>query len=138
MGGDTKRKAKYSSFCILQRKKKEVIMTKSEIDYGMLAELAEIMGDDMQMLIETYISDSNQKLQRLKTLSPINDSEAIFRLAHSLKGSSRNLGITTFSNYCESIEDNARNDNLNESNYKIEKLFMLFETSVLLIKQKLT
>ena len=112
-------------------------MRESGVDQTMLDELLDIMGDDMQMLVDSYVADTTEKLEQLEKLNLANDSEAIFRLAHSLKGSSRNLGVTEFANYCELIEEKSRIGQLDENNYSHEQLTQLFESAVLVIKQKL-
>ncbi|MBV1910168.1 MAG: Hpt domain-containing protein [Kangiellaceae bacterium] len=106
------------------------------VDDNMLDELCEIMGDDINMLIESYISDSKAKLIQIAELDPSSDQENIFRLAHSLKGSSRNIGVLAFSNYCDTIENNARDNCLNNENYDLEKLNGFFNEAVALIGQR--
>ena len=108
------------------------------VDQDTLDELVEIMGDDMQMLIDSYILDTRQKLEQFAVLDPNEDQEPILRLAHSLKGSSRNLGVITFANYCESIEDTARNGRLAASSIDLAKMNKLFEEAVLAIGKNLS
>ena len=106
------------------------------VDHMMLDELVEIMGDDMQMLIESYSQDTKEKLIQMQNLNPTHDQDAIFRLAHSLKGSSRNVGVTAFANYCEEIEETAKNGELKAEDLDCEKLNSLFEQALAEINNK--
>ncbi len=106
------------------------------LDLEVLNELVDIMGDDMEMLINTYIDDSNTKLDQLIAMEPTIDQDKIFRLAHSLKGSSRNVGVIEFSNYCEEVETLAKHSNLTAAAFDIEKFGALFKESVEELKQR--
>jgi histidine phosphotransfer protein HptB len=99
------------------------------LNLNILNELVEIMGDDMTMLINAYIEDSEAKLSSFAELSVDNEQDAIFRMAHSLKGSSRNVGVVAFSDYCEEIEHIAREGRLSEQDLDLDKLNQMFATA---------
>jgi len=109
---------------------------KNYLDYDILDELCEIMGDDMQMLVESYVSDSADKLKSLKELNIKTQQDDIYRLAHSLKGSSRNLGLAAFAEYCENIEKTARNEKLDENTIDWPNFENLYTVSIEELKEK--
>lgn len=99
----------------------------SVLDREILNELVDIMGDDMAMLLNSYFADCESKLEELAKMDYRTEQEAIFRVAHALKGSSRNVGVVNFSDSCENIETLARANNLTQNEFDLEKLNELFE-----------
>ncbi|HEY5789001.1 MAG TPA: response regulator, partial [Gammaproteobacteria bacterium] len=61
------------------------------LDRGLLAGLREVMGGEFDALLETYLGDSRLRLQQLES-SLDSDRGSVSRVAHTLKGSSANLG----------------------------------------------
>jgi len=100
------------------------------IDVQTLTDLAEIMGDDMGMLLETYIDDCTGKVTEICTMSLATDQDEIFKMAHSLKGSSRNIGVTEFADYCAEAERLARTGELTQSDFNPETIQLLFNRAV--------
>lgn len=106
------------------------------LDLDILEELVDIMGDDMEMLLDSYFTDSTSKLEKFATMNCETDQEAIFRLAHSLKGSSRNVGVVLFADFCENIEHLAKERKLKSEDLDIEKLNELFNRACEELKQR--
>ncbi len=102
----------------------------TSLNKEILDELVDIMGDDMGMLLNSYFSDSQVKLDELATLDCKTDQQTIFRVAHSLKGSSKNVGVETFAELCEEIEQLARNEKLTEEKFDKKQLNVLFQQCV--------
>lgn len=100
------------------------------IDVETLSSLAEIMGDDMGMLIETYIDDCTGKVTSICAMNLDTDQDAIFKVAHSLKGSSRNIGVTEFADYCGEAERLARTGDLTEGDFDAATMQRLFDRAV--------
>ena len=96
------------------------------LNLDILNELVDIMGDDMEMLINSYIEDSEEKLGQLSNMSLETQQEDIFRMAHSLKGSSRNVGVVSFSDYCEVMENKARKGELTQDDFVMNDVISLF------------
>jgi len=106
------------------------------LDLEVLEELVDIMGDDMEMLLNAYFSDSKTKLEELMQMDIQTEQEKIFRMAHALKGSSRNVGVVGFSNVCENIEKLARANNLTEREFDLENLTQLYNQAIEELKQR--
>ncbi len=106
------------------------------LDKDAVDELKAIMEDDIVMLFETYLEDSNEKLAELEKSILSSDHEAIRQIAHSLKGSSRNVGAVHLADIFNFLEDNARAEKFIEPQPAIEKIQSSFEATVQLIKQE--
>jgi len=106
------------------------------LDLDVLEELIDIMGDDMGMLLNSYFSDSQTKLIELAEMNVQTDQEKIFRMAHALKGSSRNVGVIGFSDLCETIEKQARAESLTENDFALDKLNELYNQAIEELKQR--
>lgn len=74
------------------------------IDLAVIAQLKELMMDDFGLLINTFITDTENKLAALDDAIVREDFEAIRSLAHGLKGSSLNLSAMQMSEHCAAIE----------------------------------
>lgn len=92
----------------------------SPINNDIVAELQELMGEDYPFLIETFTVDSLTRLEKLKAFVENNDLESIKSSAHSLKGSSANIGAIGMEALCQELvtmtakqaplQDSNRND----------------------------
>lgn len=82
------------------------------IDTATLDMLQDILDDGFAGLLDTYIDDSNQKIESLKEGLNEADSDKVRRSAHSLKGSSSNLGANPMAELCLCVEQRARDGSL--------------------------
>ena len=72
-----------------------------------------IMGDDMVSLFSVYAKDSKLRLKDLETMvGQAADPQAIRLAAHSLKGSSANVGAKPLADLCLRLENMAREESL--------------------------
>ena len=77
-----------------------------------LAMLKEVMEDSFNELIEMYITDSQNRIKSLSEACAANDSESVRREAHSLKGSSGNIGASIMAELTKQVEDKGREETL--------------------------
>lgn len=77
---------------------------KPHLDEEALAELRDVMEDEFDILIQTYISDSRERLENLRQALASGDQDAFTRTAHSFKGSSVNIGATRLGELCFAAE----------------------------------
>ncbi len=79
-----------------------------------IAELKELMEDDFQDLVHTYIEDCEEKLVLL--LSAIDNSSCteVAEVSHSLKGSSANVCAQDLSNVFKKLENKGRDEDLSD------------------------
>lgn len=95
---------------------------KGSVDTETLSMLKEVMEDDFSELITTYIDDATSRVEQLSSFLNDKDSEALRHCAHSLKGSSSNLGATALSDLCFEIESRAKDNQLAEVGLYIEQI----------------
>ncbi|MDX2507146.1 MAG: Hpt domain-containing protein [Gammaproteobacteria bacterium] len=102
-------------------------MPSNSIDFNTLNELKEIMGDDFDELISTFISDGKIQLDKLKLAIDSTSASEIRRIAHTLKGSCANLGAHPLSEICNKLERNATDNKLGEAKDLFEKIKTEYE-----------
>jgi len=98
------------------------------LDYDALNSLKEVMEDDFGFLIETFIQDSHERLEKLHGLVGSEDADATRRAAHSFKGSCSNLGALRLASLCSNVERKALADdiiNLASDLAEIEEEFLI-------------
>jgi histidine phosphotransfer protein HptB len=78
-----------------------------QLDETIVSDLIDLMGDDLNTLFEAYLEDSEAKIKQLASVCEQQNFDLIRRTAHSIKGSSRNVGALKFAIVCESIENAA-------------------------------
>lgn len=74
------------------------------IDATKLSELRQILGLNFQLFVETYQKDMQGRSQAMIAALAEQNWREIQQQAHSLKGSSSNIGADHIFNICERIE----------------------------------
>ncbi|MFB4393854.1 Hpt domain-containing protein [Pseudomonas sp. LS_2] len=90
-------------------------MTEMNIDHKVLSDLQEVMEDGYLQLLETFLEDSQRRLNQLHEAK---DADELGLAAHSFKGSSSNMGAVGLARLCQQLEDRVRQQPL----YGIEDL----------------
>ena len=81
------------------------------LDPGALVDMLEIVGDDAAFvgdIVDTYLADSPTQLAGMRDALAANDLVTLGRLAHTLKGNSRNVGATLLAEIARELEERAR------------------------------
>jgi HPt (histidine-containing phosphotransfer) domain-containing protein len=86
-------------------------MENTRLDSSALLELKEMLEDEFDDLISTYIRDADLKMTQLAQKIEAADFPEIRHLAHSLKGASINIGIIKFGELCHQLENAAHSQN---------------------------
>ena len=92
------------------------------VDTETLSMLKEVMEDDFSELITTFLDDASSRVGQLPSLLEQGDAKALRLCAHSLKGSSSNLGAIVFAELCFEIESRANDNQLEEIEGYIERI----------------
>lgn len=74
------------------------------LDEQQLAELRELMGPDFEGLLRAFLRDSRDRLLHLELAIKDRNWDIARRQAHSLKGSSSNLGALALAQHCQQLE----------------------------------
>lgn len=104
------------------------------ISYDALSSLKEVMEDDFNFLIDTFIQDSEDRLSKLHELVGGDDADAIRRASHSFKGSCSNLGALRLASLCAALERKALDKNvanLGDDLAEIEAEFLIVKQLML-------
>ncbi|MCF7707695.1 MAG: PAS domain-containing protein, partial [Verrucomicrobia bacterium] len=104
------------------------------LDSNALAGLRELRipgePDPLVELVDLFLEDAPKKLERIKTSLKSNDTKTLTIAAHSLKGSSSNLGARKLSSLCAELENQAKANNTVESPALIDKIEIEFDRVV--------
>ncbi len=82
------------------------------LDHEALAELREVMDDDFQILITTFLADSRERLRSLRDALDAGDAATFSKAAHSFKGSCINIGAPALGALCLEAEQLGRGGDL--------------------------
>ncbi|MEQ3724201.1 Hpt domain-containing protein [Alcanivorax sp.] len=100
---------------------------RSVLDAEVVSELQDIMGQDFQMLIESFQHDGEQRLAALDQAFAGGDADTLRSQAHSFKGSSSNLGAVRVAEVCMELETLASNGELASAPPLIDSLKRHFQ-----------
>lgn len=83
-------------------------MMNAHLNSELLDELKELMEDEFSVLLDTYLQESERQFNGARSAWEDEDLEALKRFAHSLKGSSSNIGAQALSTLCGKLESGAK------------------------------
>lgn len=83
-------------------------MTMPDLDLSTLTALRELMGSDYALLVDTFMTDAEQRLQWMQRCYGAADWAALAACAHSFKGSCGNMGALALQEHCRQLEEAAR------------------------------
>jgi len=75
-----------------------------DMDQEVLAELQDIMGSDFGKLVKSWQDDTRQRVAAMEAAIEAEDGVQLRQVAHSLKGSSSNLGARCMVDLCIEME----------------------------------
>ncbi|MEE4250203.1 MAG: Hpt domain-containing protein, partial [Alcanivoracaceae bacterium] len=79
----------------------------ASLDWELVRELKEIMAEGFITLVESYERDTAKRLAEMRRAMEQGDRALLRQLAHSLKGSSSNLGAVEVTGHCVDLEHSA-------------------------------
>lgn len=100
------------------------------IDRETYDRLLDVTGGDLAFLdelVDTYLSDSDEQLEAMRSAAAIDDPETLLRPAHTLKSSSANVGALGLADHCRSLEMDARAGTVPEMASRVDACAALFE-----------
>jgi two-component system sensor histidine kinase/response regulator len=96
------------------------------LDRSVLAGLRELQEEDepdiLKELTELFLSDVPQQLVLLKEAVEAGDASSVGRVAHTLKGSSSNMGATRMTTICSELEAVGASGDLSRAPELLEQL----------------
>jgi len=94
----------------------------NHLDHAVLVTLQDIMEDEYPVLLDTFITDSKERLRLLQHAEQNQDAQAMRHAAHSFKGSCSNMGAGALAESCRELEELARRGELGASATLIERI----------------
>ena len=101
-------------------------MQQTIIDEAVLNDLKDIMGEDFQQLVTTFIQDSIERLSKLSAAIAANDNEQVRFIAHGFKGSALNLSALELTELCRQLEAMGRDNQLAQALPTLEAIRAAF------------
>ncbi|PXX91023.1 histidine kinase [Marinobacter vulgaris] len=95
---------------------------KPHLDQEALTELQDVMEDEFDILINTYIKDSADRIAHLRSALAQEDADRFSRSAHSFKGSCINIGAPRLGELCSEAEQAGRSNRLGEAAAMVEAI----------------
>lgn len=99
---------------------------KPHLDEEALTELQEVMEDEFDVLIETYLKDSSDRISYLRHAIGSADADAFAKTAHSFKGSSINIGAPRLGELCLKAEKTGKDNRLDEAEAVVKAIELEF------------
>jgi two-component system, sensor histidine kinase and response regulator len=100
--------------------------TGGSVDISVLAGLRELQGegepDILNELIELYLDEVPAQLEALGEAAQMGEAQSVERIAHSLKGSSANMGALRMEALCAELEEAGRAEDLRAASEQISRL----------------
>lgn len=108
------------------------------LDLSALAELKEVMEEEFDILLETFLYDSAERVIQIKAAAKERDSEALSRAAHSFKGSCTNIGVPVLAKLCMDAEQKGKKDELEGIDELVVSIDQAFTEVSKLLKEQLS
>lgn len=101
------------------------------VDMAVLLSFEEVQAEDepdlISELIDLYLDDTARQMVLMQKAVVEADERALKRAAHSVKGSSANLGIRRMALLCQELEHLDCGDSFQQANLLLTKIFAEFE-----------
>lgn len=85
-----------------------VVVMAERLNKELLEELKDIMEEEFPLLLQTYLRESELQFQRIDEAWQAQELDDLRRSAHSLKGSSGNIGAEALAELCSDLERSAK------------------------------
>jgi HPt (histidine-containing phosphotransfer) domain-containing protein len=103
------------------------------LDMNLINDLRELMEDEFNALVEIYLNDSSVRIEQISAAVAAADGAEIRHTAHSLKGSSSNIGAAGLASLCQSLEEMGKNNQLDNSSAQLQ----LIKSELLTVQNEL-
>ncbi len=113
--------------------------TMTSLNLTTLNELKEILEEGLDELLDEYLNDTPSQLAKLREAVEAGNTDTIAMVAHTLKGSSGNLGIHAVYLLCQDLEQEAKTGNVSDgaaSLATIEEAFSLAKEDLAVFKAR--
>ena len=105
------------------------------IDWRSLQQLSDGDRQFERELLSMYVDDTSSHLSQLGDAVMAQDAQRVTKLAHYLKGSSGNVGITPLHSCAANLEAQARRGELGSSQKLLAEMIGLFKQVQMVLRQ---
>lgn len=105
------------------------------VNTAMLDELKELLEEGFLELVNRFLSDGQDRIEKITAAIKANDSESLYIQAHGLKGSSRNMGADTLADICDQLESMGQSCDIDSPRTIVATLETEFAVAVKIISQ---
>lgn len=102
-------------------------MSDNKLDVETIEVLKDALADEFPALINTFIDDAPIRIGDMKKLLQAGDIAEIERPAHTLKGSSGNIGAHALSEACSVLVEEIRSDAATDAEQRIKDIEAEFD-----------
>ncbi|MEC7118748.1 MAG: Hpt domain-containing protein [Pseudomonadota bacterium] len=92
------------------------------INQSQLQELRELLDDEFDSLLHTYLIDSQKRLQYVQDAFEQRDNSKGYEAAHSLKGASANLGAGRLAELCLKLQTECKSGRISDAELLIQMI----------------
>ncbi len=92
------------------------------INHEQFEDMRDLFEEDFAELIQTYITDSHQRIVTLRATQTADDNANGFEAAHALKGASANIGATQLVALSDQLQEYCRERKINQQAALIENI----------------
>jgi len=96
------------------------------LDAAALAELQDVMEDEFDTLIQTFLADSQARIAGLEQALAQKNAGQLAKTAHSFKGSCINIGAPWLSELCSRLEHAGKSGDLETAATVLERVVVEF------------
>jgi CheY-like chemotaxis protein/HPt (histidine-containing phosphotransfer) domain-containing protein len=99
-------------------------------DTAALDKLYKLVGEKFSHLVDLFEKDANKILPVLKKAAKDNDTEAVCKSAHALKGVSMNMAAIQIAELCKTLEKQAREEKLTDPLAQIKSISQKLKSAI--------
>lgn len=96
------------------------------LDNEQVENLRQLFNDTLGDFFQTYFNDFEEKQTQLLTAIKENSLDVVVKIAHSLKGSSLNVGALALAKACFELEEAGRNKNIEKIKFQCDYIQNIF------------
>lgn len=103
-------------------------LTDIVIDYEQFDEMRDLLEEDFQDLVSTYLVDSRHRISLLATAVSENDNANGFEIAHAIKGASANLGAVQMLELSSKLQEASRANTISQHESTVGQMLVAMDT----------
>ncbi len=111
-------------------------MSDPHLDSAVQAALQDVMEAEYPVLLDTFLSDSEERLRLLQQALSQGDGQGLRLAAHSFKGSCSNMGAPLLAALCKQLEEAGRRQLLDQAGELLEQIEREFAIVRILFKSE--